>query len=281
VEKRKFNKEYTVISGINPTEVDLDALAKKLKAKMACGGTVKENRIELQGVELAEYIVEVGAAPRGVEAGAAPLEVRSVARSVGVGALLKKVETQFISTMDPQTGRSLRFRSEERAGRRDATIERSDARIAELRDGVVPVLVRRGDGATAAETVEPQKVRGEVWDLNAVMIALRQLEALLGARLELESFRSRYVWRTVLTVGKRELLTTDLGRVPTVRLDGWGHGLRRDGELNDEPERRFSLWISDDADRVPVLLVGVTDYGDIRMEITSYVPPGDERGTRE
>lgn len=49
VEKRKFGKEYTIISGINPHEVDLDALAKKLKAKLACGGTVKENRIELQG----------------------------------------------------------------------------------------------------------------------------------------------------------------------------------------------------------------------------------------
>ena len=30
-------------------EFDLEDIAKKLKAKMACGGTVKKGRIELQG----------------------------------------------------------------------------------------------------------------------------------------------------------------------------------------------------------------------------------------
>lgn len=229
-------------------------------------------RIQLQGVELAEYLVEVADAPEGGGA----VEVRSLARSTGVGAWLKKVETRFTSTIDGATGWPRRFRSEERAGRRDPTIERSDARLAELSDGAVPVRVRRGDDEH--ERVESQRVRGPVWDLNAVMIALRQLEAPAGAQLELESFRSRFVWRTRLTVAGREALRTELGRVPALRIDGWGHGLRRDGELNDEPERRFSLWISDDADRVPLLLVGATDYGDLRMEITSYSPPGEAPG---
>lgn len=231
-------------------------------------------KISIQGVELAEFLIDIGSDPDG-------LVVRSVARSTGVGALLKKVETQFISYIDPQTGKPRRFRSEERAGRQDATLERSDARIAERQGDVVPVLVRRGDDAAAVEQTESQKVRGEVWDLNAVMIALRQFEAPLGTKVAFESFRSRYVWRTELTVAEREQLTTQLGRVPTLRFDGWGHGLRRDGELNDEPERRFKIWVSDDADRVPVLLVGVTDYGDIRMEITSYTPPGDSAGSPE
>lgn len=49
LEKRKWGKNYTLVIGINPTEVDLGALAKKLKSKLACGGTAKEGRIELQG----------------------------------------------------------------------------------------------------------------------------------------------------------------------------------------------------------------------------------------
>ena len=49
LEKRKWGKNYTLVVGINPTEVDLSALAKKLKSKLACGGTAKEGRIELQG----------------------------------------------------------------------------------------------------------------------------------------------------------------------------------------------------------------------------------------
>jgi len=49
IEKRKFGKKYTIIEGIDQKEIDLKDLVKKLKAKFACGGTVKENKIELQG----------------------------------------------------------------------------------------------------------------------------------------------------------------------------------------------------------------------------------------
>ncbi len=49
LEKRKWGKNYTLVVGIDPSEVDLGALAKKLKSKLACGGTAKEGRIELQG----------------------------------------------------------------------------------------------------------------------------------------------------------------------------------------------------------------------------------------
>ena len=48
-EKRKFGKLITVIHGINNKEIDLKDLAKKLKSKFACGGTVKGDTIELQG----------------------------------------------------------------------------------------------------------------------------------------------------------------------------------------------------------------------------------------
>ncbi len=46
--KAKYNKVITVIEGI-PTE-NMDAVAKELKRKLACGGTVKDDQlIELQG----------------------------------------------------------------------------------------------------------------------------------------------------------------------------------------------------------------------------------------
>lgn len=48
MEKRKFGKKYTVIKGVGKG-VDLEDLAKKLKNKFACGGTAKDNQIELQG----------------------------------------------------------------------------------------------------------------------------------------------------------------------------------------------------------------------------------------
>ena len=47
--KRKFNKLITIVEGIDAKNIDIWEVAKKLKSKFACGGTVKENLIELQG----------------------------------------------------------------------------------------------------------------------------------------------------------------------------------------------------------------------------------------
>lgn len=46
VEKRKFNKPTTIIEGITENGKEI---SKQLKSKFACGGTFKQNRIELQG----------------------------------------------------------------------------------------------------------------------------------------------------------------------------------------------------------------------------------------
>ena len=49
LEKRKFGKTYTMVKGLNQKEIDLKELTKKLKNKFACGGSMKNDIIELQG----------------------------------------------------------------------------------------------------------------------------------------------------------------------------------------------------------------------------------------
>ena len=66
IEKRKFGKQYTVVTGIDTKEIDMDQLVKKLKNKFACGGTAKEGKIELQGnhkQKVREALIEMGFAP--------------------------------------------------------------------------------------------------------------------------------------------------------------------------------------------------------------------------
>lgn len=46
--KRKFGKLITIISGLGK-EVNIKEVARELKNEFACGGTVKDNVIELQG----------------------------------------------------------------------------------------------------------------------------------------------------------------------------------------------------------------------------------------
>jgi len=47
-EKRRFGKVSTLVTGFSK-DVDIKSIAKTLKAKLACGGTIKNNVIELQG----------------------------------------------------------------------------------------------------------------------------------------------------------------------------------------------------------------------------------------
>lgn len=48
IDSRSFGKEVTIVEGL-ADEVNLNDLASKLKTKLACGGTAKDGRIELQG----------------------------------------------------------------------------------------------------------------------------------------------------------------------------------------------------------------------------------------
>jgi translation initiation factor 1 len=68
--KRKFGKIVTIVEGIDEKQLDLKALTKTLKSKLACGGTSKEGRIELQGnhkARVKEVLVEMGFSPEMID----------------------------------------------------------------------------------------------------------------------------------------------------------------------------------------------------------------------
>lgn len=48
IEKRRYGKYTTLVSGFD-RHVDIKAITKSLKEKLACGGTIKDSVIELQG----------------------------------------------------------------------------------------------------------------------------------------------------------------------------------------------------------------------------------------
>lgn len=63
VERRKGRREVTIIEGVDPKLFDLKSIVSELKSKLACGGTAKNGRIELQGdhrFRVKELLVEMG-----------------------------------------------------------------------------------------------------------------------------------------------------------------------------------------------------------------------------
>ena len=61
--QKRYGKSMTIIRGIDTGKIDVRDLMKKLKSKLACGGTYKNNEIELQGdhrQQVREILVKEG-----------------------------------------------------------------------------------------------------------------------------------------------------------------------------------------------------------------------------
>lgn len=57
--KRRFGKLATTVNGLDEKTIDLKDLTKKLKTKLACGGTSKNGIIELQGSHIDKIRAEL------------------------------------------------------------------------------------------------------------------------------------------------------------------------------------------------------------------------------
>jgi translation initiation factor 1 len=63
LETRRFSKASTIIEGINPKQSDMPRIVKELKSTFACGGTMKNGFILLQGDHrdhVKGYLVKIG-----------------------------------------------------------------------------------------------------------------------------------------------------------------------------------------------------------------------------
>jgi translation initiation factor 1 len=70
LETRKWGREVTIINGINGKDVDIYQVVSVLKSRLACGGTAKEGRIELQGdhrQRAKEILIELGFPKENIE----------------------------------------------------------------------------------------------------------------------------------------------------------------------------------------------------------------------
>ncbi|MCK4730103.1 MAG: stress response translation initiation inhibitor YciH [Candidatus Aenigmarchaeota archaeon] len=59
----RFRKKISIISGIDPKNVEIKQLLKKFKQTLACGGTIKKKELWLQGEhkeKLKELLIKEG-----------------------------------------------------------------------------------------------------------------------------------------------------------------------------------------------------------------------------
>lgn len=246
----------------------VDPGAFPLAAPYVSIGERMSYRLSMHELEVASFAIAVGEVTD--LQGRPAVIVQSGVLASPLIAMVKKVEDNFTSWIDTTTSRPLLFRATELASADDDVQEGTDSEVAAVVDGAFPVRVRPAAGS---EIVELQAVTEHpLFDLNSFLIALRGWDVEPGTTATADVIRSRFVWRTQVTMQGYESVVTSLGELPALRIDGASRRLNRDGTVDPKSDtRQYSLWISDDADRVPLLLVGRTDYGDIRMELIEYV----------
>lgn len=233
------------------------------QAPLARPGEVMRYTVAIHGLELAEVVMAVGE-PTTLD-GVNVLPVATMARTTKVAAMLAPEEDHFDSWIDVANGRPVLYRSSEPASRSSKVLEVTEARFGGKE---IAIRVEREDLGLATET---QAVRTVGHDINSLLVFLRGWEGGVGARLETEVMRSRFAWRAELAVTGYEELDTALGRMPALRIDGEGVRITRDGAVHEQAEkRRFTIWITDDADRVMLRMTARTDYGDIVMSLVEY-----------
>jgi hypothetical protein len=242
-------------------------------APLVTPGERMQYRVSLQGIELAAFGISVGDL---VDLdGKQAVVIQGHARLTGIGSLIGgNIDDRFTSWLDVQTGQSLRFEVSEYASK-SKDIEHTIVELAARAGDTVPVTFRLNDDPPQPD---PQKVAlPTTWDLNAFLVALRTWEGPPGSRSKIEVFRSARMWTVEVTIRGKEKLVTELGELPALRFDAHTFRLNRDGTKDAESdERDFSLWISDDAGRVPLQINARTDYGDVKMQIVEYVPGNGE-----
>lgn len=220
-------------------------------------------RVSLHGMGLAELAIDVTGRAKVGERDAVVVEAHVDTQALA--SLLSPVHDRFATWIDVESGRPLQFHARESASPDDNALEETEARFA---PGQYPVRLVVGDDAGSEET---QVVHGTPFDFAAFLIFLRGWEAPVGSELLVDIMRSRFVWRVRVVVGGHGNLQTALGDLPVVRFEGEGVRVLRDGTVDPTSDRRrFSIWISDDADRVPVKLAAHTDYGDVLLELATY-----------
>ena len=99
-------------------------------------------------------------------------------------------------------------------------------------------------------------------DLQSALLILRNWRPRLREKGYFYAVLGRRLWRVEATSIGPEMLQTEAGPQLTLRLDGVSVRLWQPSEV--EP-RRFSLWLSEGADRVPLRMVADASFGEVSL----------------
>jgi hypothetical protein len=233
--------------------------------------------VRLAGIIAGEAQLAVGAL--GAYEGHRAVVVKSRAATAGAVAMLRHIVDEATTVIDMDTGRPLAL---------DTLVEQGNSKItasAKFTDHVADITYQRSGEH------EPHRVRLDfakgvtvgpgvtVHDAISAMVQLRGWHAAPGTRRTVFVVGGRRLWRIDVTYAGGDTVGSALGNRRAIRFTGESYRARGDfSPESDRPTRTFTVWLSDDADRVPLKVVAKTELGDVVMDLTEYSRNGAAAG---
>lgn len=108
-------------------------------------------------------------------------------------------------------------------------------------------------------------------DLHSAMLLLRTWRPRLGEAAYFYVVLGRKLWRVDVSAAGPQVIKTQGAPRLTHRVDGVAVRLQQSPEV---APRRFSVWLSEDSDRVPVRMVADASFGELTMTLTERAVGG-------
>jgi hypothetical protein len=234
--------------------------------------------LSLRGILGGEAAVAVGQAGR-VD-GKRVVIVSSRVESAGVVAMFRQVRDEVTTWVHLDTGLPLSHSAHVVFGDKESFIE---TKFAAGQNGPFDVEVRsKRSGQELRRILHQAMPEGQAaFDPHSVMGALRAWRPENGQHAYFFVLVGRHLWQNTVRLTGRERMRTRLGQFDVIRVDGVAQRLTRQlREDSKKPARYYTMWISDDESRLPVLIKGKTEYGEVKAELVEYRGPGMLRAQR-
>jgi hypothetical protein len=218
--------------------------------------------VRLAGILAGEAQLAVG--ELGDYEGHRSVVVKSHAATAGAAALVKHIVDEASTVIDMDTGRPLAL---------ETLIEQGSVRTtatAKFTGNVAEITYIRSDEK------DPHKLKVDfgrvtVHDAHSAMAQLRGWRAAPGTTRSVFVVGGRRLWRVDVTYVGEDTIGSAIGNRRAVHFTGESYRTRRDLSAETaKPSRTFSVWLSDDADRVPLKVTATTELGEIVMDLTEY-----------
>ncbi len=235
-------------------------------------GETMSFQVQLAGVLVGEAQLAVGevgdvAGPAG-EPRRRALVVKSRAATAGAAALVRKIVDEATTVIDADTGAAISVETNVEMG------DKKTVASATFLPAYAEVKFQR------SEDKQPSVFRvdtrlGKLHDAHSAMAQLRGWKATPGTVRTVSVIGGRRLWHVEVKYVGEETIGSAAGNRRAVVYEGVSFRARR-GDLKPEtskPSRKFRVWLSDDADRVPLKVVANTELGEVVMSLTEYSRP--------